>query len=335
MVINLSTSVTGDGLMVITTSKNPGQISPSSNNLSTDSEWLKNFTSEKALELSFLNFTNLKSYLRALALGAGATDTDIQTFMDVLAPLKSLGSTTQYENGYYLGKIKLNLDFSQLEKMQAAFISLQETFGNSYQSDYNMLQPLESIDKDLLTAFGFTDVNENDWFARYVNYMAYMEIMNGYGTEFKPAQNITRAEFVKTLMAAYEKAGYYSIQMEPVSYFSDVPADSWFTPYVNQASVLSIIKGYTDNTFRPNQPINRAEAMTMLINLRNSVNSEYPVLKDLPFTDVRPSDWFYNTIQKAFTLKYATGKTATVFAPGDYLTRAEAAAIISRYIDNN
>jgi len=336
MLITLSTAVTGDGKMVVTTLKDPGTVFTSSTSLANDSEWQKNFTGERTLDMSFLNFINISNYIKNLALAAGASTTDIQPVMDFLSPLQSLGSVSNYANGYYIGKVKLNLDLSQISKMQPALSELQNLFMTARQNQGNLVQPLESLDKDMLSSFGgFSDVDANAWYARYVNYMAYLGIMNGYGTAFKPGQNITRAEFIKTLMSAYDiNIGGVNALGEPPARFQDVPADAWFAPYVNEAVALSVAKGYSDNTFRPNQPINRAEAMTMLINLRSAANGTYPVLKELPFTDVRPADWFYNSVQRAFTMKYATGKTATSFAPGDNLTRAETAALISRYLDN-
>ena len=44
----------------------------------------------------------------------------------------------------------------------------------------------------------------------------------------------------------------------------------------------------------------------------------------MPFTDVQPSDWFYDDVETAYGTGLINGKTATAFAPGDNLTYAEA-----------
>jgi len=46
--------------------------------------------------------------------------------------------------------------------------------------------------------------------------------------------------------------------------FADVPFDSWFFPYVDRAVQLNIVEGYGDGTFRPQQPITRAEAAKLV-----------------------------------------------------------------------
>ncbi len=333
MVTTISTAVTGDGLMIISTQKDLTKTISANNSLSADPEWQKSYTGGQMLDLSFVNLINISSYIKSLALESGATEEDIKPVMDFMAPLKSLYASSTYENGYYIGNLKFNFDLSQMSQLISSVESLVTSMTDSYSRDFGY-EPIDSLEQGLVKSFGFSDVDEGAWYAHYVNTLAYIDIMKGYGTEFHPNQNITRAEFVKTLMSAYDYAGFYTIDQQPASKFKDVPADAWFAPYVNRATVLSVIKGYSDNTFRPNQPINRAEAMTMLINLRRASNSPDPGLKELPFTDVPPTDWFYGAVQKAFSLKYVTGKTATVFAPSDYLTRAETAAIITRYLDN-
>jgi hypothetical protein len=334
-VLTLSTAVNSKGQMIITTTKDLGTLFPTNGGLSGDSEWQKNFVYEKSISISFLNFLNLASYIKEMAMDNGATAEDIQPVMDFLSPLKSVYSSSKYDSGYYLGTFKLNIDLSQISKITSVLEELGRSFSSSFSEDsLSRLDMNNVLDPGMFLSFGFNDVPEDAWYARYVNHMANLDIMKGYGDEFRPNQNITRAEFVKTLISAYEAAGNYSIQTEPDRYYGDVSPDAWYAPYVNKARAMSFANGYTDNTFRPNQNITRAEAMVMLINMRNSYNNQY-TLKDLPFTDVVPGSWYYDAVRKAFSLKYATGKTLTTFAPNDNLTRAETATIISRYLESN
>ncbi len=333
MLLTLSTAVNNNGQMIITTRKNPGDIFSSASALNSDSEWQKSFIAENSMGVSYFNLINLSAYIRTIALSSGVTAEEIAPITDFLSPLKSLFSSNKYESGYYIGTVKANVDLSQLSKMQSLFSQIGESFTSEF-SDRS-LPSLDLLDPGMFLNFGFKDVPEDAWYGRYVNYMANLGIMRGYGSEFKPGQNITRAEYVKTLLSAYEAAGNTLYGYEPDQYFDDVSADAWYSFYVNQARALGVVKGYSDNTFRPDQPINRAEAMTMLINLRELNNPDYlSGLKEMPFTDVSPDDWFYQSVKKAFTVKYVTGKTLSIFAPNDYLTRAETAAIISRYLEN-
>lgn len=44
----------------------------------------------------------------------------------------------------------------------------------------------------------------------------------------------------------------------------------------------------------------------------------------ISFTDVKPSDWFYNDVKNAVNMGLVNGKSATIYAPDDNLTYAEA-----------
>lgn len=84
-------------------------------------------------------------------------------------------------------------------------------------------------------------------------------IVEGYedGT-FRPDSAINRAEALKILLRASgvtPPKGYHFVNT-----FSDVPEDSWFSPYVLDAIQLGLVEGYEDGTFRPDSPITRAEA---------------------------------------------------------------------------
>lgn len=47
-------------------------------------------------------------------------------------------------------------------------------------------------------------------------------------------------------------------------FFSDVPANTWYTDAVNGLSTKGIINGYPDGTFGPTKNVNRAELAVML-----------------------------------------------------------------------
>ena len=45
---------------------------------------------------------------------------------------------------------------------------------------------------------------------------------------------------------------------------------------------------------------------------------------DISFTDVKPADWFYNDVKNAVNMGLVNGKSATIYAPNDNMTYAEA-----------
>lgn len=142
---------------------------------------------------------------------------------------------------------------------------------------------------------GFTDVQAG-WFIPYVNYCNEKGYISGYddGT-FKPNNSITRAEF--TVIAAK----YLDLKPEEKavnSLFSDVKSDFWAKEYINAMTIFEKINGYEDGTFKPDNPITRAEAVTMINNIlrRWAINADQ---FENPFTDVSPTHWAYNEILEA------------------------------------
>lgn len=110
-------------------------------------------------------------------------------------------------------------------------------------------------------------------------------VIGGYpdGT-FRPGASMNRAEFIKILVA-----GFRSDRLRGETHcFSDV-RDEWFATYVCAAERLGWIQGYPDGTFRPDQHINRAEAMKIVAIAFGAYVQD--VATDLP-SDVRGDVWF-------------------------------------------
>ena len=54
--------------------------------------------------------------------------------------------------------------------------------------------------------------------------------------------------------------------------YPDVPKDMWYTPYIETATELGIMEGYEDGTFRPNNPLTRAQAAAIIVRLYQKLN---------------------------------------------------------------
>ena len=110
----------------------------------------------------------------------------------------------------------------------------------------------------------------------------------------RPNGQITRAEFA-TLFARFDESGAAA-----EGGFSDI-ANHWARESIERAAALGWINGYEDGTFRPDNAITRAEAMTMI----NRVLNRDPVENDdlLPdmrvWSDNRPGAWYYFAVQEA------------------------------------
>jgi uncharacterized protein YkwD len=100
-----------------------------------------------------------------------------------------------------------------------------------------------------------------------VRYLAENEIIQGYPDgSYKPENAVNRAEFTKIIVGA--KLG--SEPSKPTqSCFPDVNRDAWYATWVCYAKDQGIIGGYPDNTFKPSNNINLAEAAKILVNTLN------------------------------------------------------------------
>ena len=85
------------------------------------------------------------------------------------------------------------------------------------------------------------------------------DIIKGYpdGT-FKPNKSITRAEF------AVIASKYIKDPKATDETFSDVPMNHWAKDAIVKVKAEGLISGYPDGTFKPDAPITRAEAVSIV-----------------------------------------------------------------------
>ncbi|MCI5604047.1 MAG: S-layer homology domain-containing protein, partial [Clostridia bacterium] len=135
----------------------------------------------------------------------------------------------------------------------------------------------------------FIDVKIDAWYRDIVCTLVMAERIDGYddGT-FKPENPITRAEFAVLIAKG-------KIIKSEDSQFSDV-SNHWAAGYINALAQKGIIGGYEDGTFRPDDYVTRAEAVTMI---NRALGREADINAQNPFSDVTPEHWAYNQILEA------------------------------------
>ena len=143
----------------------------------------------------------------------------------------------------------------------------------------------------------FKDAN-NSWYSDEINFAANKGFIKGYadGT-FKPNQAITRAEFAQ-MIAVFVKDGYPG-----TGELKDVKGH-WASDAINELYGNKNIKGYDDGTFKPDQKLTRAEAVTILNSVfgRNTKAASFENLNVSglkEFSDVAKSHWAYYEILDA------------------------------------
>ena len=109
--------------------------------------------------------------------------------------------------------------------------------------------------------------------------------------------------------------------------FTDVPDSFWAADLIRQAAQKGLVTGFADGSFRPNEPVTRAQFVVMLWRM---AGSPAPAA-EASFTDVKTGDWFAKAVAWASEKGYVTGAGAGIFKPNGQITREQAMAILFRY----
>ena len=104
-------------------------------------------------------------------------------------------------------------------------------------------------------------------------------------------------------------------------------------PELEKGDHFAYIVGYEDGTVRPENNITRAEVATIFFRLLTEESREAYYSEVNAFTDVSDGDWYNNAISTLVNADIITGYTDGSFRPDAYITRAELAAIASRFDD--
>ena len=141
-----------------------------------------------------------------------------------------------------------------------------------------------------------------------------------------PNGEITRAE-VATIFFRLLRDEVRSANFTTYNAYTDVSADKWYNNPVSTMSRLGIIKGYPDGTFRPNDPITRAEFAAIAARF-----DEHKAAKLASFTDIY-GHWAISEISLAYENGWIKGYSDGTFRPNRNITRAEAMALINRVLN--
>ncbi len=150
-------------------------------------------------------------------------------------------------------------------------------------------------EENLASANVFTDVSDGEWYNMAVSTLEKLGIIEGRTlTEFVPNDYITRAEFA-TICARFDDTDYVITDN-----FSDI-SGHWAEGYIREAAGRGWIKGYEDETFRPDRLITRAETMTLINRIlnRNPENEDDLHEDMIEWADNNPNDWYYLPVQEA------------------------------------
>jgi len=136
----------------------------------------------------------------------------------------------------------------------------------------------DNIDSEWTYVF-FPDVSVNTWYAKYVCVAKTEGIVSGIDGQFKPNDYITRGATLKILLESAKftdisenfSKNYLANATWTYAFFPDALISDWYAKYVAYAKDKNIIGGYADNTFRPNNPITRAEVAKIVTKILDLV----------------------------------------------------------------
>jgi len=109
-----------------------------------------------------------------------------------------------------------------------------------------------------------------------------------------------------------------SIIPPPVA-FNDVPNNFWGRRFIDVLSSRGILKGFPDYSFRPNQPVNRAEFAAIL----QKAFEEEPSKSAIAFQDIPTKFWATSAIDQAISAGFLKGYPKKTFKPQQNITRVQ------------
>ena len=162
----------------------------------------------------------------------------------------------------------------------------------------------------------YSDIPANHHYYPALIWLNQNQIITGYsdGT-FKPFQKVNRAELTKMIVSLLKK------NQTEQNCFSDV-SNEWFASYVCSAKSMNIIKGYSDNTFRPEQTIIFSELAEIITNAF-TLKQEGSVFENSP--------WYKEGI---IALEEKKAIPAIVSSIDEEVNRLTAAEILWRVAEN-
>ena len=178
----------------------------------------------------------------------------------------------------------------------------------------------------------FTDVDPAKWYHEAVDYAVRKGLMNGVADDkFDPDGSTTRAMLVTIL---WRLEGESADRTD--NPFRDVKPNQWYTDAVLWASENGIVNGYGDGTFGPMDTLTREQFAVILQRYAKYKGLDLSKTADLSaYADAGCiSAWAKDAMQWANAEGLITGRTATTLAPKGSATRAEAAAILMRFLES-
>lgn len=101
--------------------------------------------------------------------------------------------------------------------------------------------------------------------------------------------------------------------------FPDVPSSYWASGFIQELVTRGIIAGFPDGSFRPEEPVTRAQFAALISKAFNKTSVRQPI----QFIDIPAGFWASNAIQTAYTTGFLAGYPGNTFRPSENIPRAQ------------
>jgi len=237
--------------------------------------------------------------------------------------VRSIGDDVQGYNVYRNGR--------KIKELQSSLTITDYILKGTYHYQFSTVSSagkessLTNVLKVVMSTPDYKDLANDDWYAPHIIYLTSQGIVTGFNDGTVRSKSImTRAEAVAILGRAL---GLNGTKRKTV--FSDVDPNSFASGYIQSAYERGITSGFPDRTFRPKQPVTRAEMAILVAKAYQLGNDE--VVK---FKDVTENVTGYKEIYKIANANITKGYPDGLFKPYQHMTRLEFSVFIARAESN-
>ena len=145
---------------------------------------------------------------------------------------------------------------------------------------------------------------------------------------FRPDNNMSRAEAAAIFARLISEQKGEKISGK--SDFADVKSNEWYSKFIGYIKKYGIIKGYDNNTFKPDENISRAEFVAMTVRFDALFNDVKKGSYTVKYTDVASNYWAYSDIAYAKHAGWLNGYADGTFKGDNAITRAEVVTVVNK-----
>jgi len=180
-------------------------------------------------------------------------------------------------------------------------------------------------------ASSFSDVPYSHPYSTSISFLESYGIIEGYedGT-YKPDSKINRAEFLKIALEATK----VELDNATPTGFTDIDESAWYAQYLRKAKSENWVQGYPDGTFKPEQEINKVEALKILGEIQAWDRLTAPEVPESAFKDTYRFVWYSPYVYFAKENNLLFEETDYLY-PDEKINRGYMAELVYRTMTKN